>query len=64
MRRPSVRESAAGSRQSVEDRHKITAKLAAFRTSMLQRRFSPRYVDAIVAAVRETGGRVGIATPK
>ena len=51
--------------QSAEDRHKVTAKLGAFRTSMLQDVDSGRAIelDAIVGVVREIGERVGIATP-
>jgi len=52
-------------RESPEDRHAVTRKLGAFRTSMLQdadaRR--PLELDALVGAVREIGQRVGVATP-
>lgn len=51
--------------QSPEDRHAVTAKLGAFKTSMLQdaeaRR--PLELDAIVGAVHELGRRVGVQTP-
>ena len=48
-----------------EERHAVTAKLGAFKTSMLQDMESGRAIelDALVSAVREIGGRVGIATP-
>jgi len=51
--------------QTPEDRHAITAKLGAFKTSMLQdvEAARPIELDAIVAAVHEMGHRVGIATP-
>ena len=51
--------------QSPEDRHAITAKLGAFKTSMLQDVEAGRGVelDAIVGAVREIARRVGVATP-
>ncbi|MGJ7580119.1 2-dehydropantoate 2-reductase [Variovorax sp. RHLX14] len=51
--------------QAAEDRHAITAKLGAFKTSMLQDTEAGRAIelDAIVGAVREIGGRLGIATP-
>ncbi|WP_353193813.1 2-dehydropantoate 2-reductase [Pandoraea pnomenusa] len=51
--------------QSPEDRHEVTAKLGAFKTSMLQdveaRR--PIELDALVSAVREIGQRVNVPTP-
>jgi 2-dehydropantoate 2-reductase len=51
--------------ESPEDRHAVTRKLGAFKTSMLQdveaRR--PLELDALVGAVREIGQRVGVATP-
>jgi len=52
-------------RQSPEDRHAITAKLGAFRSSMLQDVDARRAIelDAIVGAVQEIGRRLGIATP-
>jgi 2-dehydropantoate 2-reductase len=51
--------------QSPEDRHAITRKLGAFKTSMLQDLESarPLELDALVGAVREIGRRVGVATP-
>jgi 2-dehydropantoate 2-reductase len=51
--------------QSPEDRHEVTAKLGAFKTSMLQdveaRR--PIELDALVSVVREIGQRVSVPTP-
>jgi len=51
--------------QTPEDRHAITTKLGAFKTSMLQdveaRR--PIELDAIVGAVQEIGRRLGEPTP-
>jgi 2-dehydropantoate 2-reductase len=51
--------------QSPEDRHVVTSKLGAFKTSMLQdvEAVRPIELDAIVGVVREIGQRVGIATP-
>ena len=51
--------------QGADDRHAITAKLGAFKTSMLQDVEDGRAIelDAIVGAVREIGGRLGLATP-
>lgn len=51
--------------QSPEDRHVVTAKLGAFKTSMLQDTEAGRPIelDAIVGVVREIGQRLGIATP-
>ncbi len=51
--------------QSPEDRHAITAKLGAFKTSMLQDVEAGRAIelDAIVTSVHEIGRRLGIATP-
>jgi 2-dehydropantoate 2-reductase len=51
--------------QSPEDRHAITAKLGAFKTSMLQDVEAGRAIelDALVGAVHEVGQRLGIATP-
>lgn len=51
--------------ETPEDRHNVTRKLGAFRTSMLQdvEAGRPIELDAIVGAVREIGQRVGIATP-
>ena len=51
--------------QSPEDRSKITAKLGAFKTSMLQDAEAGRALelDAIVGVVHELGARLGVATP-
>jgi 2-dehydropantoate 2-reductase len=51
--------------QQPEDRHQITRKLGAFKTSMLQDVESgkPVELDALVAAVRELGQLTGVATP-
>jgi 2-dehydropantoate 2-reductase len=51
--------------QRPEDRHAVTRKLGAFKTSMLQDLEAGRSLelDGIVSAVREIAGRVGIATP-
>ncbi len=51
--------------ESVEERHAVTARLGAFRTSMLQdvEAGRPIELDAIVGAVHEIGQRLGIATP-
>lgn len=51
--------------QNPEDRHAITSRLGAFRTSMLQDVEAGRAIelDAIVGAVRELGQRTGVATP-
>ena len=51
--------------QSAEDRHAVTAKLGAFKTSMLQdvEAGRPIELDAIVSAVREIGVRLGRPTP-
>jgi len=51
--------------QSPEDRHAITAKLGAFKTSMLQdvEAGRPIELEAIVGAVRELGERLGLQTP-
>ena len=51
--------------QSPEDRHAVTRKLGAFKTSMLQDVEAGRSLelDGIVAAVREIAARVGVATP-
>lgn len=48
-----------------ESRHTLTAKIGAFKTSMLQDAESSRALelDAIVGVVREIGERVGVATP-
>jgi 2-dehydropantoate 2-reductase len=52
-------------RESPEDRHAVTRRLGAFKTSMLQdvEAARPLELDALVGAVREIGQRVGIATP-
>ena len=51
--------------QSPEDRHAITARLGAFKTSMLQDVEAGRALelDSIVTAVHELGQRVGVPTP-
>jgi 2-dehydropantoate 2-reductase len=51
--------------QSPEDRHAITAKLGAFKTSMLQDAEAGRAIklDAIVTAVQEIGQRLALPTP-
>lgn len=51
--------------QSAEERHAVTSRLGAFRTSMLQdvEAGRPLELDAIVGAVHEIGGRLGIGTP-
>jgi 2-dehydropantoate 2-reductase len=51
--------------QEPEDRHQVTAKLGAFRTSMLQDVESGRAVelDALVGAVREMGELTDVPTP-
>ncbi|VVE21286.1 2-dehydropantoate 2-reductase [Pandoraea eparura] len=51
--------------QSPEDRHAVTAKLGAFKTSMLQdvEAHRPIELDALVSVVREIGQRVSVATP-
>lgn len=48
-----------------EDRHAVTRKLGAFKTSMLQDVESQRAVelDALVSSVRELGQHAGVATP-
>ena len=52
-------------RESPEDRHAVTRKLGASKTSMLQDVEAGRALelDALVGAVREIGARVGVATP-
>jgi 2-dehydropantoate 2-reductase len=52
-------------RQAPEDRHAVTARLGAFRTSMLQDVEAGRRIelDAIVGAVYEIGQRLGVAMP-
>ena len=51
--------------QDVEQRHAVTRKLGAFKTSMLQDVEAGRTIelDGLVAAVREIGQRLGLATP-
>jgi 2-dehydropantoate 2-reductase len=51
--------------QSVEDRHAITRKLGAFKSSMLQdvEAARPIELDSLVGAVREMGLRLGVPTP-
>jgi 2-dehydropantoate 2-reductase len=52
-------------RETPEDRHAVTRKLGAFKTSMLQDVEAGRALelDALVGAVREIGARIGVATP-
>jgi 2-dehydropantoate 2-reductase len=51
--------------QEPEDRHAVTRKLGAFKTSMLQdvQAGKPVELDALVSAVRELGQLTGVATP-
>ena len=51
--------------QTPEERHQITRKLGAFKTSMLQDVEAGRAIelDSLVGAVRELGAHVGVATP-
>ena len=51
--------------QQPSDRHQVTRKLGAFKTSMLQDVEAGRAVelDALVTVVRELGGLTGVATP-
>ncbi len=51
--------------QTPEDRHAITAKLGAFKSSMQQDVEAGRAIelDSIVGAVHELGQRLGVATP-
>jgi len=51
--------------QSPEDRHAITTKLGAFKTSMLQDVEAGRAIelDAIIGVVHELGQRLGVPTP-
>ena len=51
--------------QEPEDRHAVTRKLGAFKTSMLQdvQAVRPVELDALVSAVRELGTLAGVATP-
>jgi 2-dehydropantoate 2-reductase len=51
--------------QQPEDRHQVTRKLGAFKTSMLQdvEAGKPVEIDALVGVVREMGQMTGVATP-
>jgi 2-dehydropantoate 2-reductase len=51
--------------QTPEDRHAVTARLGAFKSSMLQDVEAGRSIelDSIVTAVHEIARRLGIATP-
>lgn len=51
--------------QSPQDRHAVTRKLGAFKTSMLQdvEAGKPLEIDALVGAVRELGQLCAVATP-
>lgn len=51
--------------QTAQARNAITRKLGAFRTSMLQDvdAGKPLEIDALLTAVREIAGKVGVATP-
>lgn len=51
--------------QEPEERHEVTRRLGAFKTSMLQDAEAgrPLEIDALVGVVREIGQHVGIATP-
>ena len=51
--------------QDPEDRHAVTRKLGAFKTSMLQdvQAGKPVELDALVSAVRELGQMTGVDTP-
>ena len=51
--------------QTAEDRHQITRRLGAFKTSMLQDVQAGRAIelDALVAVVREMAQRLGLTTP-
>ena len=51
--------------QSPDDRHAVTRKLGAMRTSMLQDATAgrPLELDSIVAAVHELAGRLGVPAP-
>lgn len=51
--------------QSPEDRHAVTRKLGAFRSSMLQDvdNSRPLELDAIAGVVHELGARLGVPTP-
>jgi 2-dehydropantoate 2-reductase len=51
--------------QQPEDRHAVTLKLGAFKTSMLQdvQAHKPVELDALVTVVRELGQLTGVPTP-
>jgi 2-dehydropantoate 2-reductase len=51
--------------QSGEERNAVTRKLGAFKTSMLQdaQAGRPLEIDALLTAVTEIGGKVGVPTP-
>ncbi|MGV3573497.1 MAG: 2-dehydropantoate 2-reductase [Ramlibacter sp.] len=51
--------------QLPEDRHQVTRKLGAFKTSMLQdvEAGKPVEIDALVTVVKELGALTGVATP-
>jgi len=51
--------------QEPEDRHQVTRKLGAFKTSMLQdvEAGKPVEIDALVTVVKEMGGMTGVPTP-
>jgi 2-dehydropantoate 2-reductase len=51
--------------ESPEDRHAVTLRLGAFKTSMLQdvEAGKPVELDALVGAVREMGQLCGVDTP-
>ena len=52
-------------RESPEERHAVTRRLGAFKTSMLQdvEALRPLELDALVGVVREIGQRVGVPAP-
>ena len=51
--------------QTPEDRHQVTRKLGAFKTSMLQdvEAGKPVEIDALVTVVQELGQLTGVPTP-
>ncbi|RYY83689.1 MAG: 2-dehydropantoate 2-reductase, partial [Comamonadaceae bacterium] len=51
--------------QMPEDRHQVTRKLGAFKTSMLQdvEAGKPVEIDALVTVVKELGALTGVPTP-
>jgi 2-dehydropantoate 2-reductase len=51
--------------ETPEDRHRVTARLGAFKTSMLQdvEAGRPIELDALLGAVVELGQRVGVPAP-